>query len=290
MPEPFSPLRYPGGKASLTPLLVAILNANGIRDGVYVEPYAGGAGAALGLLLGEHVSRIVINDADLHIYAFWWAILNRTAKFLDLLKKTPLTIREWRKQREIYLHPNRHSRTTSGFATFYLNRCNRSGILANGGPIGGYDQAGTWKLDARYDRKKLAARIERIALFGERIEVFNLDAVDLLRTTFRRKTAAERTFVYLDPPYYKKGSKLYLNVYAHKDHVRLSDVLRRQTQYRWLVSYDDVADIRSIWSDFNQLKFNLSYTAYNRRSGGELLIYNDDLVMPETARGLLPAC
>jgi DNA adenine methylase len=288
MTEPYSPLRYPGGKASLTPFLAGIIKANQIHECAYIEPYAGGAGAALGLLFGEHVERIRINDADPRIFAFWWTITERPDSFFDLLDKTQVTVDEWRRQRAIYLYPKRHSRTKVGFATFFLNRCNRSGILVNGGPIGGYEQSGKWKLDARYDRGKLQKRIERILLYRDRIEVSDLDAVALMRETIRDIKTASRTFVYLDPPYYQKGSQLYLNSYDHEDHLQLQKLLKRKSKVRWLVSYDNVAQIREIYSDFQQIEFDLRYTAYDRRQGHELLIF-DNLLMPESVAALLPA-
>ncbi len=276
-------MRYPGGKAALTPFLAGILRANRLLDGVYVEPYAGGAGAALGLLIGEHVDRIVINDADSRVYAFWWTVLNRTARFLDMLATTSVTIDEWRRQRQIYLRPARHSRLRVGFAAFLLNRCNRSGILVNGGPIGGYNQAGRWKIDARYDREKLAARIRRVARYRERIELFNRDAVDLLRSIIGRRKDAAETLVYLDPPYYRKGALLYLNAYRPRDHRRLAMFLRRRQPYRWLVSYDNVPEICDLYAGFRQTPFDMTHTAYERRVGHEVLIRDPRLVVHDAA-------
>jgi DNA adenine methylase len=77
MPEVASPLRYPGGKAVLVKFLAEVIVNNRLQDGIYAEPYAGGAGAALSLLFSEHVHRIVLNDADPCVYAFWDTILTR---------------------------------------------------------------------------------------------------------------------------------------------------------------------------------------------------------------------
>src|SRR2546423_380701 len=138
-----SPLRYPGGKQILSRLIAHLMELNGAAGGTYVEPFAGGAGVALALLFGEHVARVLINDADPCIYACWKSIVYKTDKFLKLLHDTPATVDEWERQRRIYQNPKRYSETTVGFATFFLNRCNRSGIIASGGPIGGRDQRGT---------------------------------------------------------------------------------------------------------------------------------------------------
>ena len=90
-----SPLRYPGGKSKFYPLVREILQLNNLLGCTYIEPFAGGAGLALRLLLNGDVNRIIINDFDQHIYAFWHAILNCTEYFCELIQKTPVTVLEW---------------------------------------------------------------------------------------------------------------------------------------------------------------------------------------------------
>lgn len=277
-----SPLRYPGGKSGLSDFFGRVTKINRMRDPIYVEPYAGGAGAALELLFSERVSRVVFNDKDRCIFAFWRAILNQTEQFLDLLDSTPVTIKEWRRQREIYEHPSQHGQLRLGFATFFLNRCNRSGILVTGGPIGGYDQKGKWKINARFNRKGLRERIEKIAIYRDRIEVHNLDALDFLRSVVRPITSRRNScLVFLDPPYYAKGKELYLNAYNHADHVALARFLRRSRFFNWVLTYDNVPQIRELYSHLEPQEFDLSYSAYRRRMGRELLIHDSRLLMPD---------
>ena len=290
MPEPFSPLRYPGGKAGLAPFIARVLRENRLLGGIYAEPYAGGAGAALELLIGEDVDQIIINDFDRRIFAFWWAVLNRTEEFVNRIETVPLNVAEWRRQRATYLSPGRIDRVTLGFATFFLNRCNRSGILRTGGPIGGHDQAGKWKIDARFNRPKLAARVRRVARFAERIELRNLDALDILRDISKRVSVAKKAFVYLDPPYYVKGRQLYFNNYQDADHRRLARFFSGRKPYKWLISYDNSPEIKALYKKRKQRVFDLPYTAHRRRIGQELLIYDDSLAIPESAwAGLEPA-
>lgn len=276
-----SPLRYPGGKAILSEFLADVIESNGLQDGAYVEPYAGGAGAAFNLLFGEHVQRIVLNDADPCIFAFWKAVLNRKDELIRLIKETPVTIDEWKRQRDIYRHQARHSRINVAFASFYLNRCNRSGIMVNGGPIGGFDQRGKWKLDARYNRTELIRRIEKIHLYRDRIEIHNLDAIDFLKNVVAQSEEIRNTLVYLDPPYFLKGRELYLNHYQPEDHAQLAAFIKRQG-FRWIMSYDDMAEIRSLYEDCNTIPFLIDYSAHSRKQGKELLVYMDDLVLPYT--------
>jgi DNA adenine methylase len=281
-----SPLRYPGGKASLSGLLSEVIEANGLQDGTYVEPFAGGAGAALNLLFGEHVQRVVLNDADPCVYAFWSAILSRNGEFARRVQDTPVTINEWRRQRDIYRRQDKHSRIKVAFASFYLNRCNRSGIIVNGGPIGGINQRGKWKLDARYNKDELVRRVEKIHLYRDRIEVHNLDATELLERLSREGSALDATLVYLDPPYYVKGKKLYLNHYSPADHSELASFIRGQTAFRWLMTYDDVPEIRSLYRNCSTLRLDVDYSAHSRKRGQELLIHSEGLIVPP---GLVPA-
>ena len=281
MPVVHSPLRYPGGKAVLSGFLADVIASNNLQDGVYVEPYAGGAGAALKLLFSEHVQRIILNDADPCISAFWNAVLNRKDDFIQRLKEAPVTLDEWRMQRDIYRNQKQHSRIKVAVASFYINRCNRSGIMANGGPIGGFEQTGKWKLDARFNKDELFRRIEKINLYRDRIEIHNLDALAFLGDVVGQSDDVADTLVYLDPPYYVKGSELYLNHYQPEDHAKVAKFIKGQTGYRWLMTYDNVPEIRKLYADRGTLDFDLRYSAHTSKLGSELLIFSRNLVMPE---------
>lgn len=281
MSEANSPLRYPGGKAVLSDFLAATIEANGIRDCIYAEPYAGGAGAAINLLLAGKVDRIILNDADRNIWAFWKAILDHTDEFLARIDDASLTVAEWVCQREVYETPRGRSTLGLGFAAFFLNRCNRSGILTNGGVIGGLDQTGKWKIDARFNRVELRRRIERIAAYREKIEIANMDAVRFLRRHVLSSAERPRFFVYLDPPYFVKGSRLYLNYYEEGDHAILSRFLRRVRGVKWLVTYDNAEEIRNLYDWCNIVDFHLRYSAHSSREGSEIVISPDELIVAQ---------
>lgn len=280
MSNVYSPLRYPGGKAVLSHFLSAVMKENGLQNGIYVEPYAGGAGAALNLLFSKEIERILINDVDDRIFAFWHSVLNQTKRFLRMLDQTPITIDEWKRQRMIYLKPKPHSQIKVGFATFYLNRCNRSGILRYGGPIGGIKQSGKWKLNARYNKEELTQRIKKIISYKRKIQVFNMDAIEFLRQEVVNNID-DHCLVFLDPPYYIKGARLYLNYYEHKDHVKLSKFLKKQKCFQWIVSYDNVQQIRKLYSGMKQISFDLRYSVHTSKYGSELLIHDKSLILPK---------
>ena len=240
-----------------------------------MEPFAGGAGVALDLLFNGYVSDIHINDVDLAIYHFWHAIVNNTDNFLTLLQQAPLTIREWEKQKLILKHPKNHSDLEHGFATFYLNRTNRSGIL-KAGVIGGKSQNGTYKLDARFNKERLSDLIKRIANYANNIHIYNLDTLELLGKV--EQILPQTSLIYLDPPYYIKGQGLYRNFYSHNDHVQICEALGK-IEIPWIVSYDNCDEIKSIYHSYRQDEYFLSYCAYNKTKGSEVMIYGNNIMI-----------
>ncbi len=267
-----SPLRYPGGKTSLLPFFEKVIEDRGLEKITYIEPFAGGAGAALALLLFGKVDRIVINDLDKAIYAFWRSSIFNSAKFIKKIKSTPVTISEWKKQKAIY-NDSKASLFDLGFATFFLNRTNTSGIL-DGGPIGGLKQKSKYKIDARFNKDILIERIRQIALYKYKISVFNKDGLHLIGEYLNKKNA----FIYLDPPYFEKGATLYLNHYKKEDHETLAKKLNSNPDAFWLLTYDNKKEIKSLYLDRKIVNFSLNYNAYESRKGREVMILSDAFV------------
>lgn len=274
----FTPLRYPGGKGKLAAYVKAVIEANKLFDGEYVEPYAGGAAIALELLLQEYVTRIHINDLSQPVYSFWKAVLNDTEELCRLIRNTPLSVAAWDRQKKIFANPSDHGYVQLGFATFYLNRTNRSGIL-NGGIIGGRDQTGPWKIDARYNAEELIFRIESIAKLKRRIKLTRSDALALLRHGLSRWT--DKTLVYLDPPYFERGRELYYDYYRRDDHADLATFIRANMEHQaWLVSYDNVQPISDLYAGFRNVVYNVGYTARTTRIGKEVMFFSPKLKIP----------
>lgn len=274
-----SPLRYPGGKSSLSRFLARVIEANGFMDCVYVEPFAGGAGAALDLLLNGIAKRICLNDADPLIHAFWMSCLNNTENFLQAIHDIPVTIDEWHKQRIILRNPKNYSLFERGFAAFFMNRTNRSGIL-NGGPIGGQNQTGKWKIDARFNRSGLAQRIIRIAQKSHQIDVHGLDAMTFLGQIL--PSLGRKIFIYFDPPYYQKGQMLYLNSYRHEDHAALADFLKH-LRCPWTMTYDNAAAILEMYEWCRIESFDINYFASKACRGKEVFISPKKINLPKEA-------
>lgn len=276
-----TPLRYPGGKAALAGLVREILNRNQLQGGILVEPYAGGAGASIKLLLEGHVSELWLNDKDIGVRSFWQSVLREGERFCEQIQTCPFTLPEYDRQREIQKNPGAYTRFEVGFATFYLNRTSRSGIIRNAGPIGGRHQQGRWRLHARFNRDALADRVALIATHADQIRITGSDAIRWLRG-LNTKLPAKRSLVFLDPPYFNKGRELYLNAYREKDHRRLAEFLQQDARFPWILTYDAVEAIRQHYQDRQMRMVDLRYSAARKRRARELLIMSDRTEIPCT--------
>ena len=282
----FTPLRYPGGKGKLAAYIKCLMKTNRLLDGEYVEPYAGGAAIALELLFHEYVSRIHINDVSRPVHAFWKSVLQHTEELCRLVIDTPLTVKSWDQQKQVLANPAEHDEITLGFATFFLNRTNRSGIL-NGGIIGGRDQSGPWKIDARFNAPELVHRITAIAGMKGRISLTCQDALKFLKTGITRWP--EKTLIYLDPPYYVKGRELYYDFYQHEDHERVASfVTDKIVRQSWIVSYDNVQAIRDLYTGSHHVTYDIGYSARSARRGSEVMFFCDGLEVPPLVGSINP--
>lgn len=275
----YSPLRYPGGKAPFAPFIAKLMEKNGLIGGHYLEPYAGGAGVALELLFEGQASHIHINDADPAIYAFWMSVTKHSEELLALLESTPITMEEWFRWRLVLREESKATMVEKGFATLFLNRTNRSGIL-KAGVIGGKNQDGDYKLDARFKKDVVAARIEAVAKRARNISVYCEDSLLLLKRC--AEFLPKQSLIYLDPPYYVKGKGLYRNYYEHDDHVAIAKKLQQKSfKWPWVVSYDNAEEICAMYQMSQSLSYGLNYTAQRRYVGNEVMFFGQNIVVPD---------
>ena len=278
-----TPLRYPGGKRKIFPFFRNLIEYNDLGGVHYVEPFAGGAGLALSLLFSGYVKVIHLNDLDVAIYTFWKIVLEETEELCRCIEEASIDVTNWRRHRGIIEHPDQHTEVEVAFATLFLNRTNRSGIL-RGGIIGGKEQAGKWKMDARFNREELIRRIRRIATYKDRIKVYNQEAIQFLQNISQYIPASEKSLVYADPPYYAKGHTLYYNHYQQNDHQRLAQTMRTLS-CPWVVSYDDVKTVYGFYEGTSYLRYQLHYTAQTRRRSGEVMFLQGLALPPIEEQG-----
>lgn len=274
----YSPLRYPGGKNKLSGFIANICIENNI-NGHYIEPYSGGASVALFLLLEGYIDKITINDMDKSIYAFWYSVLHNNEELCERIQNAILDIYEWKKQKLIQSNKETSSLLDLGFSTFYLNRTNRSGII-NAGVMGGINQSGNYLMDCRFNKEDLIKRIKRIGAKRDKINLLNLDAIDLI-TSIEKTQNKSNIIFYFDPPYYLKASTLYMNHYKEDNHKLVAQKIKSIETIKWVVSYDNVPEIQALYSDCRKKEFSFKHTAYKSREGKEILFFSEGLIIPK---------
>ena len=283
MPHTESILRYPGGKSQLKNFIVELLKDNKMEEATYIEPYAGGAGLALSLLMSGHVNKIIINDYDISIWSIWNAVLNHPEELKERISKEEITIENWFKHKKIFSDLKDISKLSDrdlllklAFSTLFLNRTNVSGVI-KGGVIGGINQTGNYKLDCRFNKKTLIKKIDKISSFSSSIELHNLDAVNFVESVVLKQNE-NKTFVFFDPPYYGKGPELYSNFYKHHDHLILAKVIQDSNlKCRWITTYDECEEIKSMFDTSRGYVYSLKYSLADKRNASELMFISENL-------------
>ncbi len=270
-----SPLRYPGGKGRMFKSVENLIKENGLTGCTYVEPFSGGFGIGIKLLTSGCVKNVIINDVDDHIYSFWYSVFNYTRKLIKLIQETPIDLEHWREQRNIYNNYRGKSKLKKGFAAFYLNRTNYSGVL-KGGPIGGYAQDGKYTIGCRFNKEELIRQINALSEYREHVRIYNNDAIKFIQEVII--PIRNEVFVNFDPPYVVKGSELYKNFYTSEDHVKLANFIKDNLRdVYWIITYDNCPLIEQLYSEYSPQEYFLMHMAGRAKEGKELLIRNFNL-------------
>lgn len=272
-----SPLRYPGGKSKLLGYIEKVIEFNNLNECDFYEPFAGGASITIGLLQKGVISTSTIIERDPLIYAFWYSVFQKADELIDKIDHAPITLETWNnaKSYKVYDAPSESNLLEMGFAGLFLNRTNFSGIL-DGGPIGGLAQTGKYKIDCRFNKKKLIETIQFLSLYKDRVTVCYCDGINFLHNASAR-LLVRPSFVYIDPPYYNKGKKLYRHFFKISDHINLANNLK-EAQYPWLLSYDNCGFINELYgnieSDLKRKFLFFDYSVNNIKKETELLVSN----------------
>ncbi|TDR53175.1 DNA adenine methylase [Paenilisteria rocourtiae] len=276
-----SPLRYPGGKTQLSNFVSNLIEINKIEECIYIEPFSGGAGVAIELLLTGKVESIVLNDYDKAIHSIWYSILNHTSELINLIRTTPITIGSWYEQKMIHENTKQFQNSLeNGFSTLFLNRTNRSGII-NAGPIGGYDQKGNYKIDCRFNKKAIIKKIEDIASRKNQIYLYRKDTVELINI-IKEDYDCNNSFIFFDPPYYVQGNKLYTNFYKDSNHKSLGQGIATLNDYYWITTYDyapQIYEIYTQWEGIQSFEYKLQYSAQTKRRAAEYLFASEKTII-----------
>ena len=274
MPHTKTPLRYPGGKTQVSKFVAHTIQINHILHPIYCEPFCGGAGVAIALLLSGNVERVILNDYDSAIYSFWHAVLHDTERLMRAVYDTDINLETWNEERRIYneLKDSPAYSFELAFATLFLNRTNRSGIIT-GGPIGGLQQNGAYLLDCRFNRENLVRKIQNIAERREQIDLYHLDAVDFIYDILMEQPY-DQAFAFFDPPYYQQGKNLYKNCFDDEKHILLSQAIQDMERFYWIATYDDSPRIHEIYQNMDMQYYELRYSANQKRKERELFFHS----------------
>lgn len=274
-----SPLRYPGGKRKLLPLIADLISRSGPVS-LLVEPFAGGASVSVGLLEARLVEQIALSDRDELVAAFWKTVFSRRACALaDRIANAPVDLQEWKRLKS--------SAPTTQFDRAYkclfLNRTSFSGILKDrAGPIGGQKQESTYTIGCRYNRERLATRIVELGQLRDRVFFVKRQHYTSTFEQVERlcgSTVREGGLLwYLDPPFFEKAEHLYRHSFTETGHLALRQFLRN-LRGRWVLSYDDVPQARKYYNqDPGFARVNLSYNAridsQERLTASEIVVSN----------------
>lgn len=268
-----NPLRYPGAKSKLFDYVKKLLEVEGLMGCTFYEPFAGSASLSWMLLEENVVDNVVINEKDPLLYHFWKAVFENTEGLIQKIEQTVISIDTWQecaKYKELS-HLIGKTSVEIGYAGLFLNRTNFSGIL-KANPIGGIEQKSDYKIDCRFNKKKVIEAIQNIAGFANRVTVSNEDAVEFMRKALKYKRN-RKTFVYIDPPYYKEGPGLYRYFFTEKQHQELAKFIKTKG-FPWLLSYDDVNEIRKLYNRRICVNLYLDYSVKTSKKGKEILISN----------------
>ena len=271
MAKIYTPLRYPGGKSALADFVWHTMELSGCTEIPYCEPFAGGAGVAMSLLLRGKVKSVILNDLDTGIYSIWYAIFNDTEWLIEAISNADVTLVVREQQKKVYneLKDSYGYSRDLAFATFFLNRVNYSGILT-GGPIGGKEQKGKYKLDCRFNKQSLIDKIKEIAKYRDNVQLFHMDAVELLKNQ-------SNIFVFADPPYWQAGDMLYE---ASVEHSKLAKVLCESKDIHWIATDDNNINVANVYEEYgaHSKLFELQYSASRKRKELECMFYKNVVI------------
>jgi DNA adenine methylase len=279
-----SPLRYPGGKRKLVPLIADVFSQARTPIRLLVEPFAGGAAVSLALLEAEMAERVILADKDELVASFWKTVFSKNApKLADMILCAPVTLAEWDRLRASQPTNN----LERAYKCLFLNRTSFSGILhSKVGVVGGRKQAGKYTIGCRFNQPRLAERILKLSDLRSRVQVRHQD---YLKTVVEVTALAEvkarpkSVYWYFDPPFFNKAEWLYRHAFDENAHRQFRQTLFGPLPGHWVLSYDDTPQARAYYARHpGYSRINLSYNA--RIDAGDRLVSSEIIVSNIIAR------
>lgn len=260
-------------------MLHSVIEENYLTGCTLYEPFAGGASISLELLRLEYIDKAVLIERDPLVYAFWYCVKHDLDALCGAVEAANVTIETWHQLQPLRnvnnLAGSNYTLLQLGVAGLFFNRTNFSGVLG-AGPIGGVNQSSQYKINCRFNKQAIIQSLHDLEPLAHAIEPRFGDALNWLAQTDPAELS-NNTFVYVAPPYYLQGPKLYRHYFNDTQHASLAERLTTAT-YPWLLSYDDAPKIKELYSNSHVQPIYLDYRAKSSRLAKEIVISN--LVIP----------
>ena len=276
-----TPLRYPGGKTWLLGYLKRFLEFHHFSKlDLIIEPYAGSAAIAVGLLEENLAERAILCEKDELIVSFLESVKFEPDELIDFIQTVEVSLNTWNSLKRFLSVDacKRYSSLDLAKALIFYNRTNYSGIII-GGPIGGMNGHSRYGIDCRFNRGKIIQKIRQLCEISDRIEIVQGDGLQFMRS-LSTKPLPDHSLFYVDPPYYVAGRDLYRYFFKLKDHISLANFLRK-LDFPWLLSYDDAQFIRNLYSNLKWQPIYADHQAGSFKKGVMELLVSNMKIPPE---------
>jgi DNA adenine methylase len=204
----------------------------------------------------------VLNDFSGEVINFYRVLQDHLPEFTRRLKRLLVSRSEFKRLRQI--PPGALTDIKRAVRFYYLLRCSFGGRMNS--PTFGTSATSLPKFNPLAIRRELLAAHKRLS----RVTIEHLNFLDAIQRYDR-----PATFFYLDPPYVGHEADYGLNLFNPGDFSRLASCLAG-IKGRFLLSLNDVPEVREWFKEFNLEPVELKYTAgsSNAKQAKELFISN----------------
>lgn len=145
--------------------------------------------------------------------------------------------------------------------------------------VGGLNQQGAYKIDARFNKVGLIKKIRAIAARKEQIILSNMDAQELIKSNYLERF--NDAFINFDPPYVNKGYQLYKNAFTEEDHGSLSQEIATLTNQQWIVTYDICPLVTDLYKNYRCSYLDVTYSVNRNKKAKEYIFFSNTLCLPD---------
>lgn len=233
---------YIGGKRQLARRLVDAISK--IPHETYAEPFVGMGGVFFRRRLAPRAE--VINDRSGDVVTLFRILQRHYPQFMDMLRYQISSRREFERLKAS--DPTTLTDLERAARFLYLQR------LAFGGKVAGRSFGVSVGMPARFNITNLAPMLEEVHERLAGVVIENLDWRDFIGRYDR-----PGTLFYLDPPYYGSEGDYGRELFGRDQFVLMAERLG-SLKGRFILSINDVPEIREIFAAFRMEEEELTYT------------------------------